>query len=331
MQKIKELKPVRENSSDYDAIEKEIREVLRKKIYLPLMRTLTGKDEVTPLANASDDDSSRGRLNRALRNGHVTFSRGIFSGRLNAEVSKQLRALGASWDKKLKCYRLLKSKLPPDTLGASELGAGAYLKRLAKIDQQLRQILPAKIADAIQLQERFDKTIFTVDGQLIDSFGGLTIQPKLTDHQRKIIAAEWQDNARLYIADFTKKETARLREQIKANALKGARYEHSIAAIRKSFGVTERKAKFLAKQETQLLLSKFRKGRYTEAGSVEYRWRCVAGSPKHPVRPSHKKLDGSVQRWDSPPITTAPSQPVRRCHPGEDYECRCFAVPIVRF
>ncbi len=330
-QQIIELKPVRENPTDYDAIEKEIREVLRKKIYLPIMRVLTGKDEVTPLANASDDDSPTGYLTRALRKGYITFSRGVFSGRLDAKVSKELRGLDAVWDKKTKTYRLLKSELPAEVLDAATLGTGAYVKRLEKVEEHLRKILPAEVADAVKLVDRFDKTIFEVDGAIQASFGKLAVQPVLTAKERRIVAEEWEENARLYIRNFTKSETAKLRAMIKANALKGLRYEHAIASIQKSYGVTERKARFLAKQETSLLMSKLKKARYTGGGSHEYRWRCVAGSPKHPVRPSHKKLDGTIQRWDSPPITTMPNQPVRRCAPGEDFECRCTAIPIVRF
>jgi SPP1 gp7 family putative phage head morphogenesis protein len=99
--------------------------------------------------------------------------------------------------------------------------------------------------------------------------------------------------------------------------------------IRESFGVTEKKAKFLARQETGLLMAKFKESRYTESGIHQYKWRCSAGSAKHPVRPSHKVLDGRVFRWDTPPITTAPDEPQRRNNPGEDFNCRCVAIPIV--
>ncbi len=72
-QRIFELKPVRENPADYDAIEKEIRDVLRKRLYLPIMRLLTGKDVATALANAP----ARALLS-ALRQGKITFGRGVF-------------------------------------------------------------------------------------------------------------------------------------------------------------------------------------------------------------------------------------------------------------
>ncbi len=323
----KELRPIPEVPSDYDAIEKEIRAVLRDHLYIPLIRLVTDKDEITPIQNAKEESA----IIRALRKGTLTFGRGVFAGKLDAKVTKELRSLGATWDRKAKNYRILAADLPPEILEAAKLGTGRFLDQLEKCDELLRKILPAKIADSAKLRDHFDTAIFKTDKRVSESLAAVTVQPTLTAKAREIIADEWQENARLYIRNFTAKEVKRLRAEIKEHVLKGGRFEHIQASIRKSYGVTERKAKFLARQETSLLMSKFKKARYTEAGSHEYRWRCVAGSPKHPVRPSHKKLDGTIQRWDSPPITTAPSQPIRRCHPGEDFECRCTAIPVVRF
>jgi SPP1 gp7 family putative phage head morphogenesis protein len=95
--------------------------------------------------------------------------------------------------------------------------------------------------------------------------------------------------------------------------------------------VSANKAKFLARQETSLMTTKLKETRYREAGVNEYKWKTVAGSKLHPVRPSHKILEGRIFRWDDPPITTPPGEAVRRNNPGQDYNCRCFAQPIVRF
>lgn len=122
----------------------------------------------------------------------------------------------------------------------------------------------------------------------------------------------------------------KLRKQVMAAAFRGNRYDALVKTIQRSYGVTVSKAKFLAHQETNLLMAKFKETRYTDAGIVEYRWRCVTGSKLHPVRPSHKALDGKIFRFDDPPITTPPSEAPRRNNPGEDYGCRCTAVPVVR-
>jgi SPP1 gp7 family putative phage head morphogenesis protein len=79
------------------------------------------------------------------------------------------------------------------------------------------------------------------------------------------------------------------------------------------------------------MIAAYKKEKYTSAGVNKYKWRCVAGSPLHPVRPSHKALNGKIFSFDDPPITTMPGEPVRRNNPREDYGCRCHAVPIVEF
>lgn len=40
----------------------------------------------------------------------------------------------------------------------------------------------------------------------------------------------------------------------------------------------------------------------------------------------HQELDGTEQSWDDPPVTNEDGD---RNHPGEDYQCRCVAYPIL--
>ncbi len=167
----------------------------------------------------------------------------------------------------------------------------------------------------------------------------ISIAPTLTDGARKRISEDWQENMDLWIKDFTKKEIVNLREKIQKSTFSGNRYETMIKTIKDSYGVTKRKARFLARQETNLLLAKFKETRYTEANINEYIWTCVKmPKDKSPnehtpgnVRYSHGILDGLTFRWDDPPITTPPGEPARRNNPGQDYNCRCFARPIVKF
>lgn len=101
--------------------------------------------------------------------------------------------------------------------------------------------------------------------------------------------------------------------------------------IQDSYDVSANKAKLLALQETSLLMGKFKQVRYADSGVQEYRWGCVAGTKNHPVPPWHKALEGKIFRWDGPPITSKLGEPVHRSNSGEDFNCRCFARPIVRF
>lgn len=81
-------------------------------------------------------------------------------------------------------------------------------------------------------------------------------------------------------------------------------------------GVTERRARFIARDQTHKLVSALAQSRQQSIGVEEYIWRTSGDTN---VRPSHAEKDGKTFRWDTPPDDTG--------HPGEDYGCRCTAEP----
>ncbi len=322
MRKPTELAPVKESTEDYERIEKRILRAFREWLYEPLLKELQTPRRV--LQNTKSD------LAYAIRSGRVSFSKGVFTGKFDAAISKELRALGAKWDKKLAAYKLPASELPSEIAHAISLSQSTFLRKLEKLEQLLMKKLPAGIAGSLKLTALFDSTLFKVDRQLRETLKSISVPPALTTDEAQRIAAEWQENMDKWIQDFAAEEITKLRKDIQKSAFSGQRYESVVESIRRSYGVTQAKAKFLARQETSLLMTKFKETRYTSAGIHEYKWRCVAGSKLHPVRPSHKILDGKIFRWDDPPTTTAPSEPARRNNPGEDFNCRCAAIPIIR-
>jgi SPP1 gp7 family putative phage head morphogenesis protein len=318
-----ELRPIKESTEDYEAIEQEIIKLFRKCIYLPLLKEFSESANI--LKNSKDD------LFSAIRSGRITYYRGVFSGRFNSTISRELKKLGATWDRIGKAWKINQSDLPAEIRFAIMASESRYAEKVEAIDKKLASIIPEEVAEQLKIERLFDSTLWKVDKEFKKTLRGLTVAPELTPEQAKRIADEWQNNMKLWIKDFTEKEIRKLREEMKETVFAGNRYESAINHIKSSYGVSRRKAKFLARQETSLLMTKFKQTRYEDAGVREYRWGCVTGSPLHPVRPWHKALEGKVFRWDNPPVTTAPGEPARRNNPGQDYNCRCFARPIVKF
>ncbi len=62
------------------------------------------------------------------------------------------------------------------------------------------------------------------------------------------------------------------------------------------------------------------KQKHLDAGIHEYIWWTRLDER---VRRSHRRLHGRKFSWDAPPETDGG----RHCHPGEDYGCRCTALP----
>ena len=58
-------------------------------------------------------------------------------------------------------------------------------------------------------------------------------------------------------------------------------------------------------------------------GAESYIWK-TAGDWK--VRESHRKLNNHEFRWDNPPLSDPPDH---HAHPGQIWNCRCVALPII--
>lgn len=320
------LTPIKESTEDFDELETLLLKFFKEEIYFPLLIDLK-----LPKTNKDILLNSLENLVSAIRAGTITFSKGSFSGKFSAKITNELRSIGAKWDQKSGTFKLLAKNLPPDIRMAVSLSEMKMKMVFEKLSRTLSGFVPEKIAGRFDSTKIFDRTLFKTDRRFQESVKKLTIPPQLTPERRGRIAEEYTENMRLYIKDFTEKEIVKLRKSVQESAFKGLRQDELVKQIQSSFDVTRNKAKFLARQETALLMTKFKQDRYEDAGVHEYIWKCVAGSKNHPVRPWHKALENKKFRWDNPPITTKPGEAVKRNNPGQDYNCRCYAVPVVKF
>lgn len=317
-----ELKPIRETTAEYDKLEIQIRKIFREEIYEKLMAIVAPKRK---LQNAVYD------LYEAIRSGRVTYHRGTFNGRFNSTVAKELKALGAKWDRAASSFKLPQSDMPRELKMVISSSHARFAKTLQDLDKTIAELNPAEIAGKLKSEKLFDTTLWKVDREFRQNIRNITVAPDLTPERRAIIAAEYTNNLKLYIQKWTEEEIVKLRGDVEKSAFAGNRYESIVGKIQTRYGQSVNKAKFLARQETALLMNKFKETRYTDAGVNDYTWGCVAGTKNHPVRPWHKALQGKKFRFDDPPVTTKPGEPVRRNNPGGDFNCRCFARPIVKF
>ena len=320
-----ELQPVREDPADYDKIEEAIRELFRKELYQPLIAELTSKKV---LKNTRED------LIDAILTGRISYHLGYFTGKFNAAISRELKKLGAHWTKD--GWTITQRQLPIEINSAIAESGTRFQRVLEKLDQRIAKMLPEEIAEKVKLKGLFDTSLWKIDRSFKRTVKRVSIPPVLTPERRERIAEEYTTNMKKYIKGWTKEEIVELRKSVQAHSLEGNRYEDLIDRIQKRYRVGANKAKFLARQETNLMLSKFKEVRYADIGIKEYKWRCVIGSPLDPVRLRHQALsdaskEGQLFRFDDPPITTGPGEKARRNNPREDFNCRCTAVPIVRF
>lgn len=66
--------------------------------------------------------------------------------------------------------------------------------------------------------------------------------------------------------------------------------------------------------------------RHESLGITDYVWFSMHDDK---VRAEHRALDMQECSYDDPPLTADKSSSGEACNPGDDYECRCLAAPIV--
>lgn len=133
----------------------------------------------------------------------------------------------------------------------------------------------------------------------------------------------WLDNA---LKSFVKenvsliksikdKSLSTLETSLQRDIRKGTRVEDIRKNIQEVFDVTKSRAKLIARDQIGKLNGELTQLRQQEAGIKSYIWRTALDER---VREEHAEREGEKFYWSDPP---------EGGHPGEDYQCRCYAEP----
>ena len=101
-------------------------------------------------------------------------------------------------------------------------------------------------------------------------------------------------------------------------------------AVSKKLSSLKRQAKARAVSAVAALFGILNRTQQRDAGCGKYVWRSARDSR---VRPCHRELDGHIFEWSNPPEMWRETAHGRvytgkRCNPGEDWGCRCIAIPV---
>lgn len=108
----------------------------------------------------------------------------------------------------------------------------------------------------------------------------------------------------------------------------GVRPEKIAQQLRDEYGVTQRRAKFIARDQAAKVNGEIQKQRQIDAGFRYFKWVDADDSR---VRHRHRQIANAdvgygkgIYRWDDLPLSQT-GEPIQ---PGSDYQCRCIARPI---
>lgn len=131
-----------------------------------------------------------------------------------------------------------------------------------------------------------------------------------------------EDNVGL-IKTIPQETLGRMREIVMEGYRKGETTTSIVKKVQRAYGISRRHAQLIARDQVAKLNSNITQRQQRDAGVSEYIW-STSGDSR--VRNSHKALNNKRFRWDDPPVVD--ERTGRRCHPGEDYQCRCVALPV---
>lgn len=291
-----------------------------------------------PLIEISSDPlynsywNTKNQLIRAIRLGTVNYVDGVFTGTFNIGISRELSRY-AEFDGRSNTWKPF-STVPSDVTGAAIVA-----------NDKRRELNKALKSEINSLQDRVDQAIdglsFTIteslaqmDTQLSKDLVNLAMLPSMTPQMIDTLSIDYTFNQQLNIKKWNPDQITRLREMVENHALDGYTKTGLREQIMREWEVSRNKAKFLARQETSLFMSKLRRERFKDAGVRKYRWSTShdervrpRGGTKSEKGNNHRMLDGKIFTFGDPPIVDTKTG--RRAEPGEDFNCRCVAIPII--
>lgn len=303
------------------ALQKKIAAIFNAAIHADIKEILD-----TPIENAKDSP-----LVVAIKAGKIKYEGGMFRGVFNAKIVKELLSYGGKRDIKERGYRLSIAALPPNIVSLIENNERVNRQLILRLREAVAGI-PKKLNDIIRGLD-FGKEAEDLEGRVSDKFHDSVVEkigvsPSIDLAEQIKLKIEYNQDITKSIVNFSQSETETLRNIVEKAVVRGDPRQKLKDALVDRFAISQKRAKFIARQETSLFTSKLKEIQYSGAGIKKYRWHAIGDSR---TRYEHKKANGKTFFWDhslnkNPVLQEGTGRPV---HAGESWNCRCQAVPIV--
>lgn len=152
--------------------------------------------------------------------------------------------------------------------------------------------------------------------------GGFSVKFQMTPVMRDIVNATIEQNVSL-IKSIPEQYLKNVQGDVMRSIQAGRDLGGLSKALQKNYGVTKRRAAFIARSQNNLATGAMVKARQVEQG-LKAKWRH-SGAGKHP-RPTHVKNNGKLydpkKGWYDPAVK-------KWIYPGELPNCRCVSITVV--
>lgn len=153
--------------------------------------------------------------------------------------------------------------------------------------------------------------------------GGWSVKFRMTRSMRDVFNATRAQNVAL-IKSIPEQYLKNVEGAVMRSVQRGRDLGQLTAYLEKNYGVTRRRAAFIARSQNNLATASMNNARQQELGVVKAKWRH-SGAGKHP-RPTHVANNGKLydvkKGWFDPAIK-------RWILPGEEPNCRCVSISVI--
>lgn len=272
------------------------------------------------------------RIISAFRQGRLFLKEGkIYGDFKDARLVKELQKLGR-YNKNRKYFEV--ESLPPEIW---EINTNNKIK-IKDCEKYINSFLDDfvdnidKSIDFMGLS--YNDTINNYNKQFASNLTSLGITPALTEKETQLLNKNYVDTTEYDIKNMALDNIQSLRTKMKNLVLNDGANNREIAKIlTNNYNLAQKRALFIARQESSLLLAEYSKNNYKKTGIRKFEWQ-TAGDEKVRNYPNnnlsggnHKYLDKQIFEFDKPPVINLITG--ERGLPGQAYNCRCAMCPIV--
>lgn len=256
----------------------------------------------------------------------LTPNAGVES-RYQRQLDALIRSMTADVEKQI--ARLFKGEAAEQFFAQDASVASQARMLLDKLIKKYDQVFTdASWPIAEQFAAGSDKASSTaVHSSLQQLSGGMSLPTSaITAPMKEILKATVAENVQL-IKSIPQKYLTQVQGAVMRSITTGNGMADLVPFLKKQKGITERRARMIANDQTRKAMNNLSRGRLEKLGVKKYRWLHTAGSNE--PRELHKRMSGNIYSWDEPPIIDEKTG--ERGHPGTAINCRCKAIPVLTF
>ena len=318
---------------------------LKKEIYDSLFK------QIFTVLNDKTIYNDKKTLINAIRSGRIYYENGAFrsSKPFSNAVADELEKIGAKF--KYGAYYIERATLPLELENTLALVAaresakiGALNGLLVKLSEFIGQESAVRLFISKAVDRMYSKLIKDLEETTQDGGKIPVIELVRTKEQAKKVTEDYIHNMDYWVKKWKEKEIIKMRQDVADMVKNGARIETIKKYFMNSWGIAERKAEFLARNESGIAGSVIKATHYQDMGCTHFKWLRSTSKEKRELHLEYAKETGNqyglggtnIFSFSDPPIieqikvgnSFVPKPNGQKGLPQQTYNCSCNLVGI---